>query len=430
MPSIQRRRRRRRRLRRLRRLRRPVAWGLVAAVVLVLLIGGALHAGRASRPYWRDLDRSFAIQASTVIDQSNDQGAALNRLMGSITQVSRQSLQVQLDNLVRQADASAADGAAMSSPTPAGDVGPTVAAVLAARASAVAALRQAVDGLLGMAPLPAPGSLTAATSPVPGPLWAPGRAASTLALVGSKLVAADRTFAATRRRLLAAPGHARLPASVWAVVPAAWSGPSMAGLVAAMTAPGSNLLPVHRLCVVVVDVTPAPVPPPGSSPVQPPVSRSSGGGCPGPPIAQGSATVPPTSLLGVSVVVANMGWVAQAGVTVGATLRPVGRGTSTSSSRTVSLQPGSSVAVALPSLRVSSATSYLLRVTVDGAGGRSDPTGATAGPYPITVAPPTPTTTTTTLPAVRKSGPSRTPSGRVRPQGSTSTHGPTSTSTT
>ncbi len=431
MPSLE---RRRRRLRRLRRLRRPVALGLAAAVVLILLIGGALHAGRASQPYWRDLDRSYAIQVSTVVDQSNDQGATLNRLMDTITQIGRQSLQVQLDALVAQAAASADDAAAMSSPSPSGGVGPAVAAALSARASAVAALRQAVDGLLGLTPLPVPGSATASPAAVPGPLWAPGRASSALARVGSSLVAADRSYAAVRRRLLAAPGHARLPGSVWVVVPAAWSGPSMAGLVAAMTAAGSSLLPVRQLCVLVVGVTPAPVPPPASGSLQPPPGPPPGGGCPGPPAAQGPATVPPTSQLGISVVVANVGSVTQGGVRVGATLRPTGRGAPVSSSRTVSLQPRTSVAVTLPSLRVSSAASYVLQITLNGAGSPSNPSGLAAGPYPITVAPPTPTTTTTTttttVPAAPKSGQSSRPRNGGSAGTGTSSHQATSTSTT
>jgi hypothetical protein len=408
-----------------------VALGLVVAVVLLLVIGGALHVGRASRPYWRDLDRSYALQATVVIEQSNAQGATLGRLMGSITRLSRPLLQVQLDALVQQSRQSADDAVVMSTPEPAGGVGAALAAVLAERASALADLRQAVDGVLELAPLPVPGTASASDALVPGPAWSQGRASSAMARAGSTLAAADRSYAVLRRQLLAAPGHPRLPRSVWVPTPAAWSGPAMAGLVAAITAGGSPLAPVRQLCVLVVNVTPAPVPPPTASSTQPPPGRSPGGGCPAPPASPSTATVPPTSSLGVSVVVGNVGTVAQRAVSVDAVLQPVSGQATVSSSRVVSLQPGTSVAVNLPSLGVRAATSYTLRVSLGSAASQSDPSGAAAGPYPITVAPPTPPpTTTTTAPpptrststtAVRGSGQHQERTGSSTTTGSSST---------
>ncbi|MHB1776809.1 MAG: hypothetical protein ACYCU7_12575 [Acidimicrobiales bacterium] len=391
MPPIE---RRRRRLRRLRRLRRPVVVGVAAGVALLLVIGGALHEGRASQPYWRDLDRSYALQATVTVDESNTQGAALGALMGSITRLSRPSLQVQLDDLVSASAASAVDADAMSTPAPADAVGVAVATALAQRATAMADLRAAVDGLLQMVALPVPGSATTTSAPGPGPPWSAGRATSAMAAVGRLLVSADRSYAAARRRLAAAPGHPRLPRSVWVAAPSAWSGPAVAGLVAALTSAGSSLAPVRQLCVLVVDLNPAALPPAGASTTQPPPRRSSGGGCPAPPPAEGVATVPPTSDLGVTVVVGNVGTVAQATV-VGATLQPANGGPPSSASRRVTLAPGTSTAVDLPPLRVSTGR-YALRVALGAAASQSDPAGAAAGPYQIAVAPPTPPSTTTT----------------------------------
>lgn len=368
------------------------------------MIGGALHEGRASLPYWRDLDRSYALQATATVDESNTQGAALAALMGSITRLSRPSLQVQLDDLVSGSAASAVDADAMSTPAPADGVGATVAAALAQRATAMADLRTAVDGVLGMAVLAVPGSATTTSAPATGPTWSAGRATTAMAAVGRLLVAADRSYAAARHRLAGAPGHQRLPRSVWVPAPAAWSGPAVAGLVAAMTSGGSNLAPVRQLCVLVVDLSPAAVPP-GTSTTQPPPGRSAGGGCPAPPPAEGVATVPPTSTLGVTVVVGNVGTVAQRTV-VGVTLEPGKGGPPSSASRSVTLQPGTSTAVDLPPLRVSTGRAAL-RVALSAAPSQSDPSGAAAGPYQITVAPPTPpptTTTTTTTTVPRRSG--------------------------
>ncbi|HMD45280.1 MAG TPA: hypothetical protein VKG43_03915, partial [Acidimicrobiales bacterium] len=221
MPPLDRRRRR--------RFNRAVWISLLLALALFLLIGGAVKVGRASRPYTVDIDRSYALQASALVEQSNQQAAQLNRLLTAMPGLARPTLQARLDELVTDSAGTAAAAAALSPPSPADGLGEGFASALGERAAAVGLVRSAVDGLLGMAPQPVTGALGAPSSSAVGSsaavatLLPSDRAAARLTRAGSALTRSDQAYAGVRRAFLLAPGDAHLPASVWVHDPTRWA---------------------------------------------------------------------------------------------------------------------------------------------------------------------------------------------------------------
>ena len=78
----------------------------------------------------------------------------------------------------------------------------------------------------------------------------------------------------------------------------------------------------------------------------------------------GASVVPPTTTLGVSVVVADRGNMPLDRALVSARVVPQGPGTVSASSVNVALEPSSTVAVTLPTLSVAPGDSYTLTVSV------------------------------------------------------------------
>lgn len=363
-----------------------VAGAVAGAVVVAALVGGALKIGRASGAYWRDIDRSYAAQVGVAAVGSNRLGSELARLLPRMQGETRTRLQLALDTAVRTADAQAAAAATASQPSPYGSVGVEVATAFADRARAVADVRKAVDGLLQMGPLPvvgAPGTGGAAAGlpPVP-PAMPPAAAATELATAGNLLERADAGYAAARRVLRVAPGHAALPESRWVVHPRTWQ---LAGAQAIVTAlaGSAHLAPVQRLALLTqaVALTPSPVPP-----------------APGAPA--GTAVLPPTHRLSVTVVVADEGNVADRHVVVHAAARRDGSSGRTTSSHTatVAVAPGGSVALEVPALPVTPGGSYTVTLTLAAPAGEVAD-AATTFSFSVAVAPPSPPTVTGITPA-------------------------------
>ncbi|MGH8980247.1 MAG: hypothetical protein ACRDWE_04395, partial [Acidimicrobiales bacterium] len=202
MPPIERRRRRRR----IPRLGAAAALGILAAALAVaVLVGGALDAPSQSIGYQRAVNRSYADQARLVATQSSRLGRKLRALLAAMAGDSRTALEEALDTLVRSTALLAREAGTAGSPAPTGAVGAEVTAAMADRAHAIQVLRSAVDRLLGMAPLPVvgaadPAPLSKALRPISA-----SRAASQLAEVGRLLARGDRSYAAGRRALRAAP---------------------------------------------------------------------------------------------------------------------------------------------------------------------------------------------------------------------------------
>jgi len=401
-----------------RRRRRPlgqVLWiAVLVALVLSVLIGGALRVGRASGPYTEAIDRSYALQAGVLVGQSNQQAAQLNRLLNTMPGLARRTLQIQLDQLVAQATATAAGAEGLAPPDPAPGLDPGFTTALSERAGALSEVRRAVYGLLGMAPQPVTGALGA---PGPSAVGATGatatllpsdQAAAELTRAGGRLARADQTYAAVRRSFATAPGHARLPPSVWVPDPALWAPGTVETLVGNLTG-SATLAAFHRLQLVTVRVSPAAVPPVGAPPAGPP---GAAGACQ----ATTVSVIPPTARLALDAVVANFGNVGETGSAVTAQLQPQGPGAPATSSARFALAPGASAAIALPLLAVAPGDTYGLSVSVSPPPGQSDQSGLT-GCYSIRVAPPTPTTTTT-VPATTTTGaPGATTTTAAKPPG-------------
>ena len=280
------------------------------ALALFLLVGGALKIGHASGPYTVDVDRSYALQASALAEQSNEQAGQLNHLVSTMAGLDRRTLGIQLDDLAADAQATAAAAAALAPPSPADGLDQGFATALGDRASAVAEIRGAVDGLLGMTsaatPAAAPGATPAGSAA--GTLLPSDQAADRLSRAGSALAQSDQAYASVRRALRLAPGNAALPRSVWVHDPTLWAPGPVQTLVAALTG-SASLAADHRLQLVSVQVTPAAVPPLGT----PPGGTARGGrGL----SATNVSILPPTDRLAVDAVVANFGNVAERGATV------------------------------------------------------------------------------------------------------------------
>lgn len=376
-----------RRRRRLSRSARAVAVGAIAAVVVaVLLIGGVLRTGSQSTSYLRAVNRSFAEETAILAARSNATGRQLGQAVPSMAGASRRELDAVLDTLVGQAKSVARQATLVESPAPSGGAGVDVVQAFAGRAGALVDLRQTIDRLLTLSPLPTVASADPSASVAPTPP-ALSTAAATAALqrVGRALAASNRAYAAARRALRAAPGKARLAASSWTSGAASWSATGAASLVAALRA-SPSLAAVHD---VVLDaralaLTPSPVPSPSGSAAPPGVE------------------VPPTHRLSVSAVVADRGNVPARGVTVSFEVAPHAGGAPTRHSRTVSLAPGGATTVSLPSAPVTPAGQYSVTVTVTPPVADSVPGAVTSASLSVTVGPPSPPSVTAVKP---KKGP-------------------------
>jgi hypothetical protein len=347
-----------------------VAIGISAAVLLALVVGGILTTGSQSNGYWLDLDRSFAAGMRPLVQESARIGSALHQGVPDMPGETRRSLQAELDTFVRSADQVASDAATLATPSPQAGVGAAVAGALADRARALTDLRLAVDRLLQMTPLPvagATGERSAAVGPAPRPLSVAG-ATKALHQVGVILSGADRRYAAARRTLLFAPGGAILPRSAWEQGPGLWTPAPVAELVGALDgSPTLAAAPDVALLVTTLSLTPAPVPAaPGAAP--------------------GSAVVPPTDVLGLSVVVADEGNTTARHLRVRASITPQGGGVSHAGTARVSLTPGGSVSVDLGPLAVRPGTTYEVSLALEPPAGES--AGAvTSDAFVLAVAP-------------------------------------------
>jgi hypothetical protein len=367
--------------RRSRRRLAPFTSGLiVAGLVLFLLIGGVVFIGQGSGPFHSSVDQSFAQQANVLANQSNAAGASFRSLMSTMPSLRRARLQADLDALVADTAVASRRADELTPPTPVGTVSASFQSALAERSHAAAALRRAVDGLLGMTPLPsvgaaaASGVAAAANGSVPRGLSA-AQATDAIAAVGPLLERADRGYASARRALAGGPGNARLARSRWITDPVIFGAGAVGTLVDELTG-SPTLAPDVDVRLVAVRLTPPVVPPAPPTPGQAPTA----------PTTPGVSVLSPTHRLIVTPSIDNVGNVAEPGLALTVTLQPLPRGKVITLRRNVSLAPGGSVTVVLPALSVRPGVTYGLTVTVNPPPGQSD-LSAVSVPATVEIAP-------------------------------------------
>ena len=349
--------------------------------ILAVLVGGLLRAHTQSTGYERAINRSYAAQARLFAEQSNELGGEFHTVLAGMPRDDRSTLEEALDTLVRSTGSVARWAATVASPAPSGGAGADMTAAMVDRADAMRTLRTAVDRLLGMSPLPvvgAPDPTSVAGAPPP---ISAAAAAAQLAKVGVLLAQGDRMYAAGRRALRDAPGHARVPASVWSGKAAAWTSTGSLSEVDALTS-SPTLAAVRQVELVAhaLALTPAPVP-------------TSGTGS-----ASSASVLPPTGHIDIGVVVANDGNVAERGIVVRATVAREGARPSPGKPRHVSITAHSSASVTLPPVPVVPGNAYTLVVSVDPPLKNVAGT-VTSDTLSVRVAPPGPPTVAQLLPA-------------------------------
>lgn len=325
----------------------PVLFLVAIAVTAALIIGGLTRISSQSGTYDADANRSLAAQGTVLADQSNVTAATVRSLIAGMPSETRQSLQAGLDGAVQQTADESAQAALAAGSAPAGSPGGQLAAVFAERAQAMQAYRAAIDGFLGMQPVPPPGSSASSESGAPAQnatLLSATTATDRITAAGALLARADATYGALRRQLAAAAGHARLPRSVWVTRPANWQ----AGPVAAQVdnlATSSTLIASHYLVLRTVRINPPPLPAPPGEPA-------------------GTATLSPTTQVGVSAVLPNQGSVDEPRGTVRITMSDQTSGVTATQVRSAPVAVGATVTLPAATFRVKPGTFYVLRVSV------------------------------------------------------------------
>jgi hypothetical protein len=320
---------------------------LIVAIVVTgaLLIGGLTRISSQSGSYDADVNRSLAAQGGVVAGQSNATALAFRSLVAGMPSETRQALQAGLDSAVQQTADESARATLAAGSASAGSAAGQFAAVFAERAQAMGEYRAAIDGFLGMQPVPPAGA--ASDAPPTGPnatLLTATAATDRIAAAGTLLARADARYDAVRRQLAAAAGHAHLPRSVWVTRPANWqSGPVAAQV--DLLATSSTLIASHYLVLRTVRLDPPALPAPVGEPA-------------------GTSTLSPTTRVGVSVVLANQGSVSEPRGTVRFTMANQTTGATATQVRSAAVAVGQTVTLPEVTFRVAPGTFYVLRVSV------------------------------------------------------------------
>jgi hypothetical protein len=346
--------------------RRLIVFLACTVVLAVLLVGGVTQIGRQSNPFYVSVNRSFATQGATVVHESNATGATLRTLMRNMADQDRQTLQAELDLVAAQANQEATAAENLASPVTPGGVQVQFARVFAQRDQAVLNFRSALDGLLGLRPLPVAGAPGVTTLILATPaLLSSTQAAARITAAGSVLSRSDGSYRSLRLTLRHLDGHARLPASRWVTSATAWQAGPVATAVELVNA-STSLAATPRLVLSVVKVTPPALPSP------------SGVATPGV-----SVLSPPKSVL-VQVVLTNLGSVNEPHASVQLQLTPQPGGTDTAAgtgagvtiTRTAGIAAGGSVSLSAASFKVKPGTNYQLTVDIVLPAGQDDVNGA------------------------------------------------------
>jgi hypothetical protein len=339
-------------------------------IVLALIVGGLTQVSRQSQGYDANADRSLAAQGTVVADQSNATSVTVHRVVNDLQAQTRQGLQSTLDSAVEQTadQSSRADLAAGA--TPMRPVATQFTAVFAERAESMRQLRAAVDGFLGMQPIP-PADIPSDATPakfVRAPLLSATQATNRIAAAGALLTRSDALYRSVRHTLAVDTGHGTLPPSVWVTNPQVWQLGSVAAQVD-LLATSPTLSATHYVVLRTVRLSPPALPTPQG-------------------VSAAVSVLSPTSQIEVTVVLANQGSSNERHVSVRFSLTDQATGAMTTEVRGTSLALGASVTLPEVTMRVKSSTTYVLTVQVIPPAGQTI-TAGTAVQQQLQVAPAT-----------------------------------------
>jgi hypothetical protein len=342
-----------------RRSRRRSMSGRIALLVLALivvsvLIGGLAQVSRQSHTYDANTFRSLAAQGSVLADESNVTARSVRHLLGDMQKQDRLTLQADLDAVVQEAGDQSA-GAARAGGQADGTVGGRFSSVFAERAQAVSQLRAAVDGLLGMHPLPVagvPASGGRASTPT---LLTSVEATDRIAAAGSLLARSDQTYRSVRHEVAGSAGHAQLPASVWVTDSQVWQPGAVAAQVDLVES-STSLAATHYLVLRTVRLTPQALP----TATLPPA---------------GTSVLPPTTAVEVSVVLSDLGSVDEPHATVQFSLTPQPTAAPLTRILKAAVVSGASITLALVHFAVKPGHAYQLTVSIVPPAAQTDLTG-------------------------------------------------------
>jgi hypothetical protein len=345
---------------------RPIIVLGAVAVLAALLIGGLAEVSRQSQGYDATSNRTLAAQGTVVARQSNVTASSATALMNTIQSQNRPGLQIALDDLVQQTADESASAQAAAGATPMGSVGADFAAAFADRAQAMSDLRAAIDGYLGMHPLPVAGAATTAASGrgTDATLLTATEATNRIADAGALLAQSDSLYRSVRHALRTAAGSGRLPKSTWVQNPQLWAAGAVASQIDLMST-SPSLAAVHYLALRTVQIEPPALPTPQGGPAN-------------------VAVLTPTTRISVDVVLANDGSVAEPHATVHYMLADQSSGATSSRAHTVALAADTSQALPTVHFGVAPGTTYLLTVSVDVPPGQTQLAG-TAVQYPLAI---------------------------------------------
>jgi hypothetical protein len=325
---------------------RPILVLGAVAVLAALLVGGLAEVSRQSEGYDATSNRTLAAQGAVVAKQSNATASSATALMNTLQTQNRPGLQIALDTLVQQTADESSGAAAAAGATPLGSVGADFAAAFADRAQSMRDLRAAIDGYLGLQPVPVDGSATTvAARGADATLMTATEATNRIAAAGALLTHSDSLYSSVRHALRTAAGNGRLPASTWVRDPQLWAAGAVASQIDLMGS-SPSLVAVHYLALRTVQVGPPALPTPQG-------------------VAANVSVLTPTKQVTVDVVLANDGSVAEPRATVHYTLADQTSGATSSRTHAVALAPGSSQALPTANFTVNPGTTYVLTVSVD-----------------------------------------------------------------
>jgi hypothetical protein len=314
------------------------------ALVLGLFIGGLTQIASQSHGYDDASNRSLAALGSVTAQESSTSAATLRHLWTTMPGLTRPALQSDLDTLVRQTAAQSVAANRAALPAPTGSLPADFAGVFATRARAMSSVRSAIDGLLGLHPLPVagqPGGDQLAATPT---LLSATQATTRIADAGAALIGADRAYRSLRVALVHAAGRAHLPASTWVNDAQTWQVGAVAEQVDLLAA-STSLAATQDLALTTVRLSPPALPTAAGT-------------------ASGTSVLSPTSTVMVTVVLSNLGSVDQPHAAVQFALAPLTGGATVTTVRRAPVAAGGSVTLDTVTFKVKSGRAYQLAVAV------------------------------------------------------------------